>query len=382
MSLVYGAATPGRRAPREPPRRKPPPTRVLILAAESAAEADGIRDYTNRLATELHSHGTCHVEVRLRTSGERLRSVVDSGGADVLLVQYNPFCYGRWGFAPSLPLALWRLKRRSSRPVMALMVHETFVAMKNWRWALMGAWQRAQLLALQPLADIRFCSIEVWSGLLRRMWPPTPVHHLPVASNFPDMRRHRAEQRAAMGLSEDAVVLACFGMSHPGRLQEHIVKASEAVAGGRHDVALLNLGVAPNGATPLAGSIDVHAPGYLDHESTARLLSAADIFLAPYADGVSTRRTTVMSALQHGLPVVGTRGHLTDDVLAEARHAIELVPVGSPGAFAKVVRELAEDPARRRALGHAGRTLYETHFDWPVLTSRLLTALEASRGGP
>src|SRR4029453_3959065 len=58
-------------------------------------------------------------------------------GYDAVVVQYNPFMYGRWGFAPWLPLGLWRLRGRKAVGRIALMVHEPYVPMVNWRWTLM-----------------------------------------------------------------------------------------------------------------------------------------------------------------------------------------------------------------------------------------------------
>ena len=55
-----------------------------------------------------------------------------------------------------------RVARLRRGPTLALMVHETYVDMKNVRWALMGAWQRLQLAALRQLTDLQFCSTESW----------------------------------------------------------------------------------------------------------------------------------------------------------------------------------------------------------------------------
>ena len=90
---------------------------------------------------------------------------------DAVVVQYNPFMYGRWGFAPWLPAALWRARRSRGAPEIALMVHEPYVPMVNWRWALMGLWQRSQLLALYGMADVVFASIDSWAAMLGRLRP-------------------------------------------------------------------------------------------------------------------------------------------------------------------------------------------------------------------
>jgi glycosyltransferase involved in cell wall biosynthesis len=115
-------------------------------------------------------------------------------------------------------------------------------------------------------------------------------------------------------------------------------------------------------------------PGRLEASDLARHLAAADLFVAPFVDGVSTRRTTLMAALQHGLPVVGTDGRLTDGVLRSS-HALTLVSVDDRQGLSDAARGLAGDPGRRHALGAAGRELYERAFAWPVIAATIVAAL-------
>lgn len=350
--------------------------RLAMIAAESGNPADGIRDYTERLMAELG--GRQEVEATLHVvTPDRLRFDVEAlGRMDAVLVQYNPFWYGRRGFAPALPALLWRLRRSGRRPVIAAMVHETFVDMKNLRWALMGGWQRAQLEAIRAACDLVLCSIERWTERLRGSWPHRPVVHLPVASNLPDMRGERSAARRELGAGDDVLVLACFGLDHPGRLRGHVLAGGRAVAATRPTM-IVNLGESGRvHEPPSGGEARLLAPGFQEPAALARLLAAADVFLAPYADGVSTRRTTVMAALQHGIPVVGTRGHLTDRRMLRAADALTLLPVEDVDGFAQSVARLGGDPGALAARGAAGRRLYETEFDWPILTARLTAHLE------
>jgi glycosyltransferase involved in cell wall biosynthesis len=99
------------------------------------------------------------------------------------------------------------------------------------------------------------------------------------------------------------------------------------------------------------------------------------VFVAPFVDGVSTRRTTLMAALQHGVAVVGTDGRLTDDILRASREALTLAPVGDRHQLEDAVRRLADDPGLRRSRGAAGRELYTSSFAWPVTAAIVATAL-------
>ena len=56
----------------------------------------------------------------------------------------------------------------------------------------------------------------------------------------------------------------------------------------------------------------LHATGRVPSAAAAAVLSACDLVLQPFPDGVTTRRTSVMAALSNGRPVLTTTGHLTE----------------------------------------------------------------------
>lgn len=359
---------------------------MAVLAADSDREVDGIRDYSYRLLGALNDRPDVDAAMFLRPGDGGW--VATNGTpwtpdlADAVVLQYNPFSFGRRGFAPGLVRDLVRLRRCPARPVIAMMVHETYVDMKNLRWAAMGAWQRAQMAALRTVTDVQFCSIERWVERLRR-WPGGDrVYHLPVPSNFPDCRAEAASARAELEGGDGHLVLTCFGLHDPGRMIGHVKAAADAVASAGVPATVLNLGPGEPRIDAIAPGVTLRSPGYLPENELARMLACSDIFMAPFADGVSTRRTTVMSALQHAIPVVGTDGHLTDGVLREASSALRLVPVGDRGRFAAAASRLAQEAGERRALGEAGRRLYARAFDWPVVVDRLMRLTRASTDRP
>jgi glycosyltransferase involved in cell wall biosynthesis len=357
--------------------------RVAIVGALTDQVVDGIRDHTELLQAHLAAGGI-EVDVHLRRAGgwvvtraglstaERHPAL---GDYDAVVLQYNPFLYGRWGVAPWLPVLLGRARMAHTRPVTAVIVHEPFVPMTDAKSVLMGAWQRAQLRALALSANVMLCSTEAWVSLLDGWRPRRRVIHLPVPSNLPDMRACRADARRAIGAGDGDLVLATFGTDHPSHLQDPVERALEAVApDGSGRVFLTELGARTPRSVGGAG-ITVRSPGYQTSGELARELSAADIFLAPFIDGVSTRRGTMMAALQHGLPIVGTRGPAIDTALAGTEGALRLVPVGRPDLFAGAVAEVAQQPSERRRMAQAARSLYEQRFDWPVSARSLMVEL-------
>jgi len=356
--------------------------RVLILCNQSRGRVDAIRDASGQLARALASEGALGA-VCMRPDGGRWPEWPrrsrrgDPLRWDVLLLQYNPFLYGRYGFAPWLVCKLAGLRLRRRRPRIALMVHEPYVPMKGWRWTLMGLWQRFQLALLRASSDVVFASIEAWTDRLIRQAPSRPTAHLPVGSNLPDRRCQRQEARRLLGAGEGELVVATLSSGHPSHDLDLVHAALRALAERGRRCVFLALGAGATLPLGLPKEVRVERPGELPAEELAGRLAAADIFMVPLVDGISTRRTTAMAALQHGLAVVATDGPLTDRVFRGFPLAVGLVPAGQPALFADEVVRLAQQPALRASLAGAGERLYHRELDWQVSARRLLAACGA-----
>jgi glycosyltransferase involved in cell wall biosynthesis len=86
--------------------------------------------------------------------------------------------------------------------------------------------------------------------------------------------------------------------------------------------------------------------------------------LQPYPDGVSSRRTSAMVALSHGVPMVTTTGWLTESLWEESG-AFELVDADEAQLLADAAARLLESPSRRSALASRALSLYLARFDMP-----------------
>jgi glycosyltransferase involved in cell wall biosynthesis len=355
---------------------------LVLLYPATPERIDAIRAYSEHLRSALEE--TLPTEVRLDAwspsgnPGAAGRRLTDYSAGDVLILQYNPFSYGRRGFAPRLIVQAIRLRLKRRRPMLVLMVHEPYVPLRGLRWTLMGIWQRLQLWSVALCADRVIVTVDAWRSKVRPSRGRAGLTQVPVGSNLPDRRSERGSARSGIGADDGSIVLAGFGTGDPARLVGHIVAAANGIARARTPVTLLNLGA---GAPPLTGidpAVRTITPGELAEAEVARLLAGADIFVAPYAGGVSTRRTTLMAALQHGLPVVGTFGSATDALLAGSR-ALVLSSEDEPDGFARATLGLALDSDSRRDRGHAARRLYDDHFSWPVIAADLIAALSLGK---
>jgi glycosyltransferase involved in cell wall biosynthesis len=106
----------------------------------------------------------------------------------------------------------------------------------------------------------------------------------------------------------------------------------------------------------------VTASGPLEASAVAAHVAACDVLVQPYPDGVSSRRTTTMAGLFLGVPVVTTRGHLTEDFWEETG-IVRLSRVGDWPRCAALVAELLDSSAERRRLSEQARRFYDRTFD-------------------
>ena len=370
-------------------------TSVALLFPTLPPVLDGIGDYTSHLAESLgsrvavqiytaHPHPDavrgvqvvtgCHLNTR--HGRRRCATELSYQLPTWLILQYNPFSYGRYGFNPVLPEWLGRVKRSQPDLRIAVMVHEPFVPLSNWKFAVMTTWQRWQLWRLGHAVDLVFCAIEPWTQALRPyVAEGVPIIALPVGSNIPVAGFDREEARAALAIGPDELVVGVFGSA---RRRLNMIQAVFHRLGDLPAIRLLYVG--PDGAT-LREAVGSESPlddlGPLPAHAVSRALGAMDIHLAPYQYGVSARRGAFIAGLQHGTPSVSTVGAHTDPFLAQASgEAFVLTPDDDILTFADAVDALVGDPSRRRVMATAARKFYERHFSWSQISDRLLNALE------
>jgi glycosyltransferase involved in cell wall biosynthesis len=87
---------------------------------------------------------------------------------------------------------------------------------------------------------------------------------------------------------------------------------------------------------------------------------------------------TVLEAMATGLPVVATRAGGTGEAVRDGETGL-LVGPGDRAAMIAALSTLADDRARRRAMGLAGRRLAEDRFDVRRVVGGLVEILEARR---
>jgi glycosyltransferase involved in cell wall biosynthesis len=207
-----------------------------------------------------------------------------------------------------------------------------------------------------------------------------PFQWLPVTSNIPvvedpsgvaAIRAHYAPAREQ--------IIGHFGTydRHTGEL---LLKTVPSLLEGHAESVLLLTG---RGSVGMRQELTakhpelaerLHATGTLRAAELSLHLSACDLMLQPYIDGVSSRRTSVMVLLSHGLPVVTTSGRLTESLWRETE-AVALAAADDARALVETAERVLLDAAMRRRLSAAARALYQERFALERIISALREAV-------
>ena len=355
-----------------------------ILTGEYPPASGGVADYTRLVARGLANAGD-EVDVfappafapHARDPGVTVHTLPDHWGprgvryaarelarrpAARVLVEYVPHAYGMK--AMNLPFVAWLASLR--RPFW-VMFHEVAFRIRAGdplKHNAIGAVTKVMAALLATRAERAFVSIPQWGDHLRRLAPwKREAAWLPVPSNvglaFPEAVG-RARER--FGLSPTDIVVAHFG-TYGVSVAPLLAPALRALLGDRKRVGLLLGRGGPEFAQRELGqaAARVIAPGELPDESVAALLATSSVAVQPYADGVSSRRGSVMAALALGVPVATNGGAATEAVWRD-EHAVLLARASTAEAIAAAAEALLGDPVRSAAIGASGRALYERAF--------------------
>jgi glycosyltransferase involved in cell wall biosynthesis len=265
-----------------------------------------------------------------------------------LILQYVPFLYARLGVSPALVKAIRRLDREGVG--LAIIVHEPYVPFTRLPWVVTGLPMRRQFRAIVRCAAAVYTPVPRYAELVRRVASPrTTVRVAPVGATLPVSSETREDARSALGLPDGAVAIGVFSPGAAGFASSWIREAARLLR-ERAEVTWLVFGY---GAARGADGLPEPARRVISEssaEAIGRVMRALDLAAAPYADGLTLRRSAAMLALAHGVPLVSSTGPLHDPD-AGALAACE----STPRAFAERLALLASDPVARAEVGARAR---------------------------
>jgi glycosyltransferase involved in cell wall biosynthesis len=382
-----------------------------LITGEYPPQPGGVSDYSQLVARGLAAAGDCvHVWVPEHNAvgegdpcvavhrlpghfGRRALACVESAlrsSSDNrrLLVQYVPHAFG--SRAMNVPFCWWLYQRRK-RERIVVMFHEVAYPLRRdqpLRHNVLGCVTRFMASLVARSAERCFVSTAAWMPLVRTLRGRTDsITCLPVPSNLPEgvPSDWVAATRAHYAVDGTQLLVGHFG-TFGARISALLKEIFPRVLEQESRWVGLFIG---RGSDRLARELAqdhpaiasrVFATGELDPASLAAHLAACDLLVQPYPDGISTRRTSVMAGLALGVPIVSTRGRLTE-ALWEREGLVAMESTGSPEGLAQLVHRLT-DSAARRSLGQRGQIGYQSHFRIDRTIGELRAYAERPVSGP
>jgi glycosyltransferase involved in cell wall biosynthesis len=177
----------------------------------------------------------------------------------------------------------------------------------------------------------------------------------------------RMATRASLGIAADEVVFTCVARFAPQKAHDVLLRGFAAARSRTSTrLRLLLVGDDPFGdgrvrAEALARELDLGSSALFAgiRRDVPQLLAASDVFaMTSLWEGLGL---VFLEAMATGIPVLATRVSAVPEVVIDGVTGV-LVPPRDAEAVAEAMLALAADPARRRALGAAGRARVREHF--------------------
>ena len=358
-----------------------------IVSGEYPPDLGGVADYCATVAQALADAGD---RVHVWTSGyegtvpgqpsvhrvlgsftpddlSRAGRLLDAHGEDGrLLVQWVPHGFGARGV--NLRFPLWLHSRSVRRPqAIDVMVHEPFLPFAGAaRHRAAAAAQRLMTATVLRAATRAFAVTPAWIELCRPFAGSVPFVCTPVPSGVPPAASSgmRSTVRRRLLVDDDQWLIGSFGRG--GVFQENVlIEVARAMVdrGVRARLALVGLG-SDAVVARIAGQHPelirtIVASGPMAHADLSAALSACDVMIQPYADGICTRHSSVTALLAHGRPIVTNQGRFTEPFW---RHSGAVRLVATPDAFAPAALDLLDAACERDRLSEAAAALYDARF--------------------
>lgn len=357
----------------------------LALVLSTAETTCGVTDYCHFLAQALETVGreTLVMNVPWRDRGWRkslfdLRKRLKDAECDWAIVQFTHLMWSRRGFPLGVMLVaatVW-----TSRCRLAVVIHDpSGFSGKRVRDGLRRSAQFVIMRLLAKHAERTFVTIDEKHIPWLRDGDMKKVQFVPVGTNIPVVDCGGISRR-------DPFTIAIFGVTDSRFRNEAsaivgVLKAATSQPGSFTSpcVRVFGRGASRVGdfmRHELDGVATVVASDIVSAEEVSRNLSSSDVLLFLRGE-LSSRRTSAIAAIAHGLPVVGTEGPETAWPIIEA--GVVLNPGNRPEALASSLLRIAGDPVWAAELRRRSQTAYRRYFSWQTIACQIAEGISSPR---
>jgi glycosyltransferase involved in cell wall biosynthesis len=356
--------------------------RVIALLGRRDEPTDAVEEYCRYLGSALGAH-KFHLEIE-RFAWEKvgwpqafaqLEKSAPAWRGQLVLVQYTALAWSARGFPQKVLRVLKSLRSAGCRVGVVFHDVEPFPGRR-----LVDRFRRiAQIRTMRrilQLADTAIFTVppEKLTWLTRL---PSNTHFIPVGPNFaipatfPVVSTHSIPTigvfsitGGAAGADETKVILSAVrgAAQKLGQVRLSIF--------GRH--AELREAELRRGLQNC--SVELSVEGVVDPDGVVQRLLACDVLL--FVRGpISSRRSSAISAIACGLPIIAYSGTETAAPVTEA--GVILVPVDQPDQIQAALIRVLSDPPFRADLAARSRLAYQNHFAWSAIAARFAALLSS-----
>jgi len=274
----------------------------------------------------------------------------------VVNIQYVGWMYQRSGIPLSLVIFVILLKILRLKVITTF--HETYVPGLNWRWKILRFFQRIIFIFLLLASDYSLFSVKKWKDHYRpkTMLIKNKVEYIPIGTNFKVKFVSTKDLRSSLGFEKSDKVVATFNPSGSGKNLNYLLETYNLITNKNKKLLIIGGKIVPRDDEGIIQFVDP------DEEMVKKLLSISDVYLSTFADGVSSRRSSCLSAISMGIPTVTNFGKNTDNIF---RDSPILFSNDSTGA-SRQIDDLFKK--KRVQLRRETAAFYKKHFNDELIT--------------
>jgi glycosyltransferase involved in cell wall biosynthesis len=277
---------------------------------------------------------------------------------DIIILQYGPYSFNRRG--PGIPVVLLVIAASIVTNVPFVVYgHEIY---RDWRQSyLRMPWHFSQRVAAVMMIFAARKFVVTIDSRRRRLcrflpWWKNSIEVIPVAPTL-DCETIDNNWRDVHGIGKNVALLSAMGVDDPQKGAELFGKVADALTAHNITFKFVTIGgLRPN--HPL-----IESWGYVSAHDAWNLTVASDLFVLPYGDGISARRTSALNALAAGTAILTTHGENTDDQLFP-QGSLAMVPSGESTKLAAAAVDILSNARACSELRQASLSL-SGQFSWP-----------------
>jgi glycosyltransferase involved in cell wall biosynthesis len=361
--------------------------KILIICPKFYPKRDGLSGYTTKLSLELSKY----YNVDLLTSIEFQNSKVEPIGIFAIierwtfnhlfkqsktilkneyqhiLIQYVPTMYGSRGGINFSILLFFLYLRFFTKSKVSFMFHEIYYPFSfYWKAIILNITHKIMLTFSLFSSHIAFFSTKRFLNEAKYF---TLNHkkliHLPVGNNL-YIQNDSCELPV---LDNNLTKIVLFGSAHPSKNYSLIFKTLSSSYKKNPNFKLIVIGSTKESLKneiDLPDNFDSFTEIFsnLEDEKVVSIFKQADLLLSYFIDGLTTRRSSVISALAHGLPIISTKSHYTEDIFI-GQKAIQLFSTDEDSYADSLNKFLSNNSIKAdNEIRRDAKKFYDQYFDW------------------